>query len=78
MKGESAINASTERKAMKIEELKVVSEEKDVLVERVIKEGTVSSKGLSGQDIEKVVREDCVSMGEVTVEVTSEDSGSIQ
>ena len=52
MKGESAINASTERKAMKIEELKVVSEEKDVLAERVIKEGTVSSKGLSGQDIE--------------------------
>ena len=78
VKGESAINASTERKAMKIEELKVVSEEKDVLVERVIKEGTESSKGLSGQDIEKVVREDCVSMGEVTVEVTSEDSGSIQ
>ena len=70
VKGESAI---------KIEELKVVSEEKDVLVERVIKEGNKgSSKGLSKQDIEKVVREDCVSMGEVSVEVTSEDSGSIQ
>ena len=44
VKEESAINASTERKAMKIEELKVVSEEKDVLVERVIKKDTVSSK----------------------------------
>ena len=78
VKGQSAINASTERKAMKIKESKVVSEEKDVLVERVKKEGTVSSKGLRKQDIEKVVREDCVSMGEVIVEVTSEDSGSIQ
>ena len=38
----------------------------------------MSSKGLTGQDIEKVVCKDCVSLGEVTVEVTSEDSSSIQ
>ena len=78
VKGESAINSSTKRKAMKIEEFKVVSQEKDVLVERVINKGTVSSKGLTGQDIEKVVCKDRVSLGEVTVEVTSEDSSSIQ